>query len=404
MKTSTTSRAAIALSLAYALAMFHRTSFSEVSSILGHDGALSTECLAWIGSAFFWVYLGFQIPAGILVDAAGARRVSAWGSAAMAIGAGLFASASTPWMMAGARGLCAAGAVSVFLALISYCSKSFGGHSSSALGRALLIGNIGGVASGAPLEFTLDLVGWRQAWWALAAGSVIAGLATLILAPRDAPGGSIRTAARKALPAFLDSLRHADVYLAAGALAGLAGAFHAFSGFGLHQLARSLGIDGQAEGMVVSAMVGGFALGSLAWGGIGDEAKARNKAARRVPSAAFALWAWVLLAPPSNPWLLGSAMFAAGFLCACFGNVYAMLDQLSAGKAQAAIKATANCGIALGAALAQVSQGMLSGKLAALPCLVLAALGVACCWALANRCGTGQTMRGGEPSEIAVPS
>ena len=64
----------VAVCAGYALAMFHRTAFSEIAPLLGAEIGLSAARLGWIGSSFFWVYLLTQIPAGLLLDAVGPRR------------------------------------------------------------------------------------------------------------------------------------------------------------------------------------------------------------------------------------------------------------------------------------------------------------------------------------------
>lgn len=377
--------AAGSLAVAYALAMFQRTSFTELSSFLGGDGGLSEAAMAWVGSSFFWAYLMFQIPAGIMVDAAGARRVSAWGSAAMAAGSVLFASSHGAFGLACGRALIAAGAVSVFLALLSYCGKAFGKHSSSALGKALLVGNLGGIAAGAPLAALLAAVTWRHAWAGAGLASAAACAATLLLIPKEEGAEPILKALRHTLPSFARSMHRQDVYLGAGAMAGLAGAFHAFAGFGARQMAESFGMGTSVEGALVSAMVAGFALGAWLWGRLGDRSGSRSAAVRAGALSCAALWFGLSVSAPSHPAALGALLFATGMACGSFGNVYAILDELTAPDARGAVKAAANCGIALGAAVAQVAQGALPARLAALPCLLLSLAGLVCVFALARK-------------------
>lgn len=376
----------IAVCAGYAMAMFHRTAFSEIAPLLGAEIGLSAARLGWIGSSFFWVYLLTQIPAGLLLDAVGPRRMSAWACAAMACGAAGFALASTAVTLAAARGLWAAGAVAIFLSLIAYCRESDPDHANAALGRGLMIGNLGGIVSAAPLGFALEVFGWRDVWWLMAAVAAVSSLILLLTIPGrgrpEAPAQSLR----RALPSFLRSMHRTDVYLGAGALAGLAGAFHGFTGFGSHQLAASLGIDVQAQGIAVSVMIGGFAFGVWLWGRLGDKTAVRDRIVVQAPLAAAVLWTVLLVTPPMwTPWLC-ALLFAAGLACAAFGCVYGMLAELSGPAARNSVTAAANCGIALAAASCQVVQGLLPGSMAALPCLGLSVLGLWCCRRLAQRC------------------
>lgn len=382
MKPRSHPRVLWAFSLAYALAMFHRTAFSELASALADDGAWSASSLAWVGSAFFWCYLGFQIPAGLLVDALGARRIGPLGCAAMGLGAALLAAADAPATMALGRGLCAVGGVSVFLALIAECAGRSDGRASSALGQALLVGNLGGIAAGVPLSMALSALPWRTLWWLLAGASAVATIALWRLA-RPAPVREpLRAALRRAVPAIGQCLQHAPVFLAAGALGGLAGAFHGFAGFGLGLLCQTRGISAQGEGLLVSTMVLGFAIGAWLWGRLGDDAQQRAATLKGAPLAATALWAVLMLAPPGSAAALGALLFVLGALCAAFGTVYHVLDDRLRGTGASGAKAVANCGIALGAAVVQLAQGHLPPAWVALPCMLLAGMGALCGWGL----------------------
>jgi MFS family permease len=384
----------VAMGMAYALAMFHRTAFPEIASDVTASAGLSQIALGALGSAFFWAYLLFQIPAGILVDSFGARRVSACGSFAMFVGSALFASVSDPLAMAAARGLTAAGAVSAFLALAAFCNQAYGRKSSSAVGIGMLIGNLGGIAAGIPLAFALTLMDWREAWWVVSCASALAGLATLRLAPQDEPRSAPLASMLTSVRVLRLALRNSDVYLGAGALAGLAGAFYAFAGFGVHMSSLSLHLGSEAEGGLVSAMLLGFAGGSWIWGRAGDSLRSRARVARVAPIAAMGLWLALFAWTPPSVWALGALLFGIGLACSSCAVLYAMLDELATAEARGAFKAAANCGIALGASVAQVSQGILPHPLAAFPSLVLAAVGAGCCWALANRCRDTETTIG----------
>ena len=376
----------VAVCVGYALAMFHRTAFSEIAPLLGTELALSAARLGWIGSSFFWVHMLTQIPAGLLLDAVGPRRMSSGACAAMALGAGGFALASTPVALTIARGLCAAGAVAVFLSMIAYCRECFPERSNAVLGRGLMIGNLGGIASAAPLGFAMEVFAWRDIWWLMAVVAALASVMLLLTIPERQRNLAPAQSLRHALPSFLRSMHRTDVYLGAGALAGLAGAFHGFTGFGAHRLAASLGIDMQTQGIAVSVMIGGYALGVWCWGRLGDNAAVRNRIVVQASLAAAAVWTVLLASPPIwTPWLC-ALLFAAGLACAAFGCIYGMLAELSGPVARNSVTAAANCGIALAAASCQVVQGLLPGSMAALPCLVLSALGFWCCRKLVQRC------------------
>ncbi len=133
-------------------------------------------------------------------------------------------------------------------------------------------------------------------------------------------------------------------------------------------------------------MIAGFAFGAWFWGRLGDKAAVRNRIVVQAPLAAAAVWTVLLASPPVwTPWLC-ALLFVAGLACSAFGCVYGMLAELSGPVARNSVTAAANCGIALAAAACQVVQGLLPGSMAALPCLVLSALGFWCCRKLAKHC------------------
>jgi predicted MFS family arabinose efflux permease len=216
--------------------------------------------------------------------------------------------------------------------------------------------------------------------------------------PKDAPKSSAAKALALAIPQLRDSLSHVDVYLAAGALAGLGGAFHAFAGFGAHLLAERAGMNSMGAGWMVSAMAAGFAVGAAYWGKVADDTARRLSAAVTAPFGAVIAWGWLAAFPPSSPVLLCMALAACGWASASLSLAYPMLGELCRGKPQGAIKAAANCGIPLGAAAAQLVQGFLDARSCALPCLALSVLGAACFIAMAIR------MRGAAVAEAAAPS
>ena len=375
----------IALSLAYALAMLNRTSFSTLAPSVAETTGVGAAGLSIASSAFFWTYLLCQIPAGLLVDAFGTRRVAVWGSVFMAIGGLVFAWA--PGGIAGlalGRSIIAVGAAGVFLALIAYCS-SYGASASSALGRGMMIGNLGGVIAGAPMAAVLALVDWRLFWLALSVAICAVAWMTWRVAPEDAPKTTARKALKDAIPQLKYALTQPNVYLACGALAGIGGAFNAFSGFGAHLLGQKAGMGVMGTGWMVSTMVAGFALGAGFWGKVGDSFDKRQLTVKVIPVVLVFIWAWLLVAPPAQPILLYATLAFCGFLSASYVLTHQLLSELCAGKAQGSTKASANCGIALGAASGQMAQGFMDPGISMLPCMVLAMFGAVCISTMAIR-------------------
>jgi MFS family permease len=376
--------AAASMSAAYALAMFQRASYSDVSAVLDRSGKLPPSSLAWVGSCFFWVYLTAQIPAGIAVDAFGPRRVSAAGALMMSFGSLMFGMSSTPWAFAVGRGICAAGAVCCFLALLSFCSSAAKVRRASFLGKALLVGNIGGVLAGAPLALLLEYTNVHYAWLVLSAACMALAYTCWMWAPNLERSDQWDSACLRSASLLLSRARHLEVYLAAGSLAGLAGTFHAFAGFGANQLAAAHQVGRATEGLWVSLMVVGFAVGSWFWASVGDRTAVRTRAPVCSGVACVCLWLALSLLP-LGPMLVLGLLSTVGFLCGSYSQIYGLLDELLPAGSPCGAKAIANCGIALGAATIEVWQGALPAAHASIPCAAMAILGLGCSIALTRR-------------------
>ena len=107
--------------------------------------------------------------------------------------------------------------------------------------------------------------------------------------------------------------RHLEIYLAAGSLAGLAGAFHAFAGFGANRLAAAHQASRATEGLWVSLMVVGFAVGAWFWASVGDRAAVRTPALICSGVACVCLWLALSLLPLSSQLVL-ALLATVGFL------------------------------------------------------------------------------------------
>jgi fucose permease len=99
---------AVLMSVCYAVALFHRTAFQGIDAPLRAEFAMSATEAADLAAVFFWTYLAVMIPAGLLTDAIGARRVAILGSLVSAAGAAIFCHAYTIVPLAVARMLIAA--------------------------------------------------------------------------------------------------------------------------------------------------------------------------------------------------------------------------------------------------------------------------------------------------------
>ncbi|MBC8747756.1 MULTISPECIES: MFS transporter [Paraburkholderia] len=148
------------------------------------DLGLSAADLGVLTSLYFLGFAGAQIPAGVLLDHFGARRVTAATLIFAALGIWVFGAAHSLGMMMVGRLLIGVG-VSVCLGA---AFKALAQHFPVARlplmnGLVMAIGGFGGVMVGSPLTWVLGFSGWRPVCVGLGVLTVMVALAQWTLAP-----------------------------------------------------------------------------------------------------------------------------------------------------------------------------------------------------------------------------
>ncbi|MDP9648201.1 MFS transporter [Paraburkholderia caledonica] len=149
-----------------------------------HDLGLSAADLGVLTSLYFLGFAGAQIPAGVLLDHFGPRRVTAVTLLFAAAGIWVFGAAHSLGMMMAGRLLIGVG-VSVCLGA---AFKALAQHFASARlplmnGLVMAIGGFGGVMVGSPLTWVLTFSNWRSVCVGLGLMTVAVALAQWMLVP-----------------------------------------------------------------------------------------------------------------------------------------------------------------------------------------------------------------------------
>ena len=140
-----------------------------------------------LSATYLYSYAGFMLPVGLLIDAFGARRVLAWGSAIMGLGTLAMAVADTSTLLFAGRFVIGAGATVIFIGALNlgaawFPPERFG--TISALTAS--VGVLGSLVATAPLAALSAWVGWRGALWLITLLTLI-GTAACFALVRDAP-------------------------------------------------------------------------------------------------------------------------------------------------------------------------------------------------------------------------
>src|SRR6266849_1954954 len=191
---------------AYAIAFLQRVSPQSVSLSFMQDFSTDAAGVAMLASSYFWGYTLMQIPAGLLVDRYGVKRVVLFSMAASSFGSAAFALAPSLMEVFAARLIVACGDALVFTALLKLVALSFTDERFGVMsGISQVSGYVGGVMATTPLAAAVTGFGWRACFIFIACvGAANLVVASLALKPDPVSRstktlGSVLAASRQSL-------------------------------------------------------------------------------------------------------------------------------------------------------------------------------------------------------------
>ena len=195
------------LSAAFMASQFFRVSNAVIAPELMRTLSISSEAMGVITGAFFLAFGIMQIPTGMLLDRFGPRRTMSGLFVVAAVGSAVFATAGGVAGLAAGRALigigCAAGLMGMLVAIARwYPPERFARLSAT----AFVVGGAGVLFATTPLAAAAGAIGWRGAFWAMAA--ITLGFAAMLFAMvRDAPPGQEVESARETFGEMLGGVR-----------------------------------------------------------------------------------------------------------------------------------------------------------------------------------------------------
>ena len=131
-----------------------------------------------------------MLPGGLLIDALGARRVVAAGSAVMGLGTLAMAAAETSSVLFTGRFVIGAGATVTFIGAMKLGAAWFPPERFGTISAiTATVGVLGSLIANAPLAALVVWVGWRGAFWIIGAVTLL-GAALCLAVVRDLPEGA----------------------------------------------------------------------------------------------------------------------------------------------------------------------------------------------------------------------
>jgi len=354
----------------YVLSFFHRTAPAAIAGELTRAFTISGTVLGTLAATYFYVYTVLQIPVGVLADTLGPRRLLASGSIVAGLGSLLFALAPTWGIAAAGRTLVGIGVSVAFIAILKVNAVWFPARRFATLnGVTMLAGNLGAVAAGAPLAWIVTLASWRSVFGALAAVSLLLGIATWIVVrdrPEDCgfaavntiappPGGQLHwtRALREVLanpatwPGFFVNL-------------GIGGSFLAWAGlWAVPYLVDVHGVSRVAAAQHASLFLLGVAFGALIVGIVSDRLGNR-RGVMLVYAFLYALsWLPWLAGVRFAPWASYAWFLLMGLLAPAFVLTWTVAKEVNRPEHSGMATSVVNVGIFLGTGVLQPLIGWL---------------------------------------------
>jgi len=345
----------------YLFGFFQRVTPAALAQELAQELAPTATALGWLSATYFYCYAVMQLPAGLLADRFGPRRLFIAATAAAVAGTLLFAWAETFAAAAVGRGIIGAAAAVGWIGMLKLAAHWFSPQKFASIsGLSLTVGTIGAVLAGFPLRLLSDEYGWRN----VVAGS--AGFAALVLLGmlfilRDDPAErgyrswapAPQTDDALAKISVLDSLRtlpKKDLALLCLGQTAVTGSVVMMAGlWGVPFLTTLFEISSRTAVTLTSLIPVGFAAGSLVFGPWSDRIGRRKQPLVVGTLGVFA--GFVLLASGitlSSLWATAALLSMIGISSGSMVVAFAYGKDLVGGRRTATITALVNLSVTLG--------------------------------------------------------
>ena len=178
------------------LAFLHRVAPGVIVKDIMQAFGASGEIVGLLSAMYFYSYAAFMIPAGLLIDGFGVRRVVAAGSAVMGLGSLAMGMAASQNVLMTGRFFVGAGATVTFIGCLKIAADWFPpSHFGTLSAVTATVGVVGAIGGTAPLAALVALTGWRGAFLIIAALTLVGAVACYAVVRDHPPGAAAATAA-----------------------------------------------------------------------------------------------------------------------------------------------------------------------------------------------------------------
>jgi sugar phosphate permease len=261
------------LTLSFVLVLFLRMSTAVISDNLSKELGFSSIQISNIASFTLYAYALMQIPAGLIIDKFGARKISSLGMIISGIGSILFGFIQNIELAYLSRIMVGAGTSVILLAMFKLQGNWFKKEEFASISAKFsLIGNLGTVFATFPLVFLTDILGWRNSFILIGAIGIISGI-SIYLVVRNTPSeygfdvdinsneNKVKVNIKEGLKSVLSTKATWYNSFIMFSLVGVSTAFSSL--WGVSYIVDVYGVSKSVSAFIVSFLSYGFVFGSI---------------------------------------------------------------------------------------------------------------------------------------------
>lgn len=323
-------------------------------------GSLSAYCL--------YAYGMMQIPAGVLLDRFGPRKIITFACILCAAGSLVFGVAESVWLAKIGRILIGAGAGFALLSCLKIISLWFPRQRYALMtGATVTIGFLGAVFGLSCVGKIVEVTGWRATmywggfigillsillWWVVKDKSSKNAIATIEENVEEKiEGNTLNSGMFDGLKIVLKDSQTWIAALFAGLMFVPTLAFGGL--WGIPFLVEAHGFDRTLAGVCISLIYLGWMVGGAFWGFISDYWGRRIAPMMIATLSVLALTSIIIYAQHLSPWVLKALLFGLGFFSSSFILAFALIVEIHPTRLSATVSGFANALNTLWGALAQ---------------------------------------------------
>lgn len=179
----------------FLFAFLHRVAPGVVAKDIMRAFDIGGAAIGQLSAMYFYAYAGFMIPAGLLLDSLGARRVVAGGGAVMGLGSLAMGLAGGQAVLFGGRFLVGLGAAVTFIGCVKIAAIWFPpSHFATMSAVTATVGILGALVGSVPLAALVVATSWRGAFSVIGVVTLAGALACFLFV-RDHPRGHVEASA-----------------------------------------------------------------------------------------------------------------------------------------------------------------------------------------------------------------